>query len=123
VLFSRPAYGHGFGLRYDLPLPLVLWIIGAASTVLLSFLIVAIAVRSNASVKAPTQLNLLRWQITNAVTGGKTRLIARLLAVAALILIVGRWNHRRPDTHPKSCSHCNLDRMVGWLLLPVGFRR
>jgi hypothetical protein len=88
VLFSRPAYGHGFGLRYDLPLPLVLWIIGAASTVLLSFLIVAITVRSNASVKAPTQLNLLRWQITNAVTGGKTRLIARLLAVAALILIV-----------------------------------
>ena len=88
VLFSLPAYGHGFGLRYDLPLPLVLWIIGAASTVLLSFLIVAIAVRSNASVEAPTQLNLLRWQISNAVTGGKTRLIARLLAVAALILIV-----------------------------------
>ncbi len=88
VLFSMPAYGHGLGLRYDLPLPLVLWIIGAASTVLLSFLIVAIAVRSNASVKAPTQSNLLRWQTSNAVTGGKTRLIARLLAVAALILIV-----------------------------------
>ena len=87
VLFSMPAYGHGLGLRYDLPLPLVLWIIGAASTVLLSFLIVAIAVRSNASVKAPTQSNLLRWQISNAVTGGKTRLIARLLAVAALILV------------------------------------
>jgi len=88
VLFSMPAYGHGLGLRYDLPLPLVLWIIGAASTVLLSFLIVAIAVRSNASVKVPTQSNLLRWQISNAVTGGKARLIARLLAVAALILIV-----------------------------------
>jgi len=83
-----PAYGHGFGLRYDLPLPLVLWIIGAALTVLLSFLIVAIAVRSNASVKAPAQPNLLRWQISDAVTGGRTRLIAQLLAVAALIFIV-----------------------------------
>jgi hypothetical protein len=88
VLFSMPAYGHGFGLRYDLPLPLMLWIIGAVSTVLLSFLIVAIAVRSNASVEAPAQLNLLHWQISKAVTGGKTRLIARLFAVAALIFIV-----------------------------------
>ena len=73
-----PAYGHGFGLRYDLPLPLMLWIIGAVSTVLLSFLIVAIAVRSNASVEAPAQLNLLHWQISKAVTGGKTRLTDRL---------------------------------------------
>ena len=88
VLFCMPAHGHGFGLRYDLPLPLVLWIIGAASTVLLSFLIVAIAVRSNASVKAPAQPNLVRWQISNAVTGGRTRLVAQLVAVAALIFIV-----------------------------------
>jgi hypothetical protein len=88
VLFSVPAHGHGFGLRYDLPLPLVLWISGAASTVLLSFVIVAIAVRSNASVKAPAQLNPLRRQISNAVIGGRTRLIAQLLAVAALIFIV-----------------------------------
>jgi hypothetical protein len=88
VLFSMPAHGHGFGLRYDLPLPLVLWIIGAASTVLLSFLIVAIAVRSNASVKAPAQPNLPRWQISKPVTGRRIRLIAQLLAVAALIFIV-----------------------------------
>ncbi len=83
-----PAYGHGFGLRYDLPLPLVLWIIGAASTVLLSFLVVVIAIRSNVSVETPAQLKLLRWPTSNDVTGGKTRLIARLFAVAALILIV-----------------------------------
>ena len=88
MLFSVPASGHGFGLRYDLPLPLLLWIIGAALTVLLSFLIVAIAIRSNASVEAPTHLNLLRWQKSYAITRGKTRVIARLFAVAALILIV-----------------------------------
>jgi hypothetical protein len=88
VLFSTPAHGHGFGLRYDLPLPLALWIIGAASTVSLSFLVVAIAVRSNASVNTPAQPNLPRWQTSDAGTGGKSRLIARLLAVAALILIV-----------------------------------
>ena len=118
-----PAYGHGFGLRYDLPLPLMLWIIGAVSTVLLSFLIVAIAVRSNASVEAPAQLNVLHWQISNAVTSGKAGLIARLFAVAALIFIVvaGIIGDQIPTR--KSCSHCNLDRMVGWLFLPVGLRR
>jgi hypothetical protein len=82
------AYGHGFGLRYDLPLPLALWIIGAACAILLSFLVVAIAVRANASVEAPAQPNLLRWQIDNALASPNTRLIAQLLAVAALILVV-----------------------------------
>jgi len=75
ALFCRSAYGHGFGLRYDLPLPLGLWIIGAALTVLLSFLIVAIAVRSNASVDSSKQLSFLRWQIGNSVTGGKAGLL------------------------------------------------
>ena len=82
------AYGHGFGLRYDLPLPLGLWIIGAACAILLSFVIVAIAVRANASIEPPAQANRLRWQIDNAVTGPSIRLIAQLFAVAALILIV-----------------------------------
>ena len=54
------AYGHGFGLRYDLPLPLVLWIIGAASTVLLSFFFVAIFVRWNPGTEALAEAGSLR---------------------------------------------------------------
>jgi len=88
VLFSIPAYGHGFGLRYDLPLPLALWIGGAASTVLLSFLIVAIAVRSSAVVAAPAQLDLGRRQLGNSVAHGMAGFMAQLLAVSALALIV-----------------------------------
>ena len=88
MVVSPPASAHGFGLRYDLPLPLTLWIIGAASTVLLSFLLVAIAVRLNPRMEAPVRLNLLRWQMGRVVTGRTMRFVARLLAVAALILIV-----------------------------------
>ena len=88
MVVSAPASAHGFGLRYDLPLPLMLWIIGAASTVLLSFLLVAIAVRLNPRTEAPVQLNLLRWQMGRVVTGQTIRFVARLLAVGALILIV-----------------------------------
>ena len=74
-------------MRYDLPLPLGLWIIGAAGVIVLSFLIVAIAVRAN--VAAPAQPNRVRWHIDNAVvTRSNIRVLAQLFAVAALILIV-----------------------------------
>lgn len=88
VLVSMPAFGHGFGMRYDLPLPLTLWIIGAACVIVLSFLIISIAVRANATAEAPAQPIVLRWQIDNGVTSAKIRLVAQLFAVAALILVV-----------------------------------
>lgn len=83
-----PAYGHGFGLRYDLPLPLGLWIIGAGSTVLLSFLVVAVAVRVHASRGAPSKARLIRHPTRQAVVGKRFRLVAQVLMVATLLLIV-----------------------------------
>ena len=88
VFFSIPAYAHGFGQRYDLPLPLALWIGGAASTVLLSFLIVAIAIRSNAFVAVPAQLDSGPRHLGNSVARGIAGFMARLLAVSALALVV-----------------------------------
>jgi len=88
ALCSIPAYGHGFGLRYDLPLPLALWIGGAASTVLLSFVIVAVAVRSNAFVVAPGRLHLGRRRLDKSAARGMAGSIARVLSVSALVLVV-----------------------------------
>jgi hypothetical protein len=87
VLVSVQAYAHGFGMRYDLPLPLGLWLIGAAGAIVVSFLIVAIAVRAHAFVEAPPRPNV-RLRIDNAVTRPNIRVIAQVVAVAALILIV-----------------------------------
>jgi len=83
-----PVYGHGFGVRYDLPLPLTLWIIGAACAIGLSFLVISIAIRANAPVEGPAQPSHLRWQIDNSATSLRIRLIAQLFGVAALILVV-----------------------------------
>jgi hypothetical protein len=88
VLVSMPAFGHGFGMRYDLPLPLTLWIIGAACAIVLSFLVISIAVRANPAAEAAAQPSVLRWQIDNGVTSKRIRLVAQLFAVAALILVV-----------------------------------
>jgi hypothetical protein len=102
-------------MRYDLPLPLGLWIIGAAGAIALSFLIVAIAVRADASVGAPAQLNRVRWHIDNAVTRPNIRVIAQLFAVAALILIVvtGIIGDQTPTR--------NLAPTAVWIAWWVGF--
>ena len=102
-------------MRYDLPLPLGLWIIGAAGVIVLSFLIVAIAVRANASVAAPAQPNRVRWHVDNAVTRPNIRVFAQLFAVAALILIVvaGIIGDQTPTR--------NLAPTAVWIAWWVGF--
>jgi hypothetical protein len=40
--FAVPAVAHGFGQRYDLPLPLSLYLFGTAAAVVLSFVVVAL---------------------------------------------------------------------------------
>jgi [protein-PII] uridylyltransferase len=44
-LLSTPACAHGFGQRYDLPIPLSFYLVGTASAVVVSFLIVGLFVR------------------------------------------------------------------------------
>ena len=48
LLQATPVAAHGFGQRYDLPLPLSLYLFGAAAAVVVSFIIVGLFVRSGA---------------------------------------------------------------------------
>ncbi|HET9669982.1 MAG TPA: hypothetical protein VFQ93_10265 [Casimicrobiaceae bacterium] len=114
LLFSVRTYAHGFGMRYDLPLPLNLWIIGAACTIVLSFFVISIAVRA-ASLAGPKQANLSRWQIDKGLTSPKIRLVAQVIAVAALALIVtaGILGDQTPTR--------NLAPTAIWIAWWVGF--
>ena len=58
--FVVPAYAHGFGERYDLPLPLSLFVIAGAAAVSLSFLVVAVFLRGDATHRNYPRYNLLR---------------------------------------------------------------
>src|SRR5271163_1240286 len=44
-IIAAPAAAHGFGQRYDLPLPLSLYLFGTAAAVILSFVVVALFAR------------------------------------------------------------------------------
>jgi hypothetical protein len=43
------AAAHGFGQRYDLPVPLWLYVVGAAATVAVSFIVVGMFVRGTST--------------------------------------------------------------------------
>ena len=45
VWLASPAAAHGFGQRYDLPLPLGLWVLGASATIVLTFAVTALYLR------------------------------------------------------------------------------
>src|SRR5215471_15586519 len=84
LLSATEAGAHGFGQRYDLPLPLSLYLFGTAAAILLSFLVVGFFVRSAPRTSDYPRLDLLR--------GPRVRRIAVRVATPlskALALVLG----------------------------------
>jgi hypothetical protein len=79
------SFAHGIGERYDLPVPLPLWLTGAAIAVLASFVIAAVAVRRTPSSERE-QPGRQTYRACRALDW--LRRIAQLCAVAVLILVV-----------------------------------
>jgi hypothetical protein len=82
-LAAAPAAAHGFGQRYDLPLPLSFYIWGAGATVALSFVGFAFFLRA--------EHELLGWHIDRPVDGGPVEAliaIPRALASGMLLLVI-----------------------------------
>jgi hypothetical protein len=67
-LLPPPAYAHGFGERYDLPVPLWLYIGGAGVAVALSFAVIGFFVKGTPRLDDHPHHNLLRWR-AGRVTG------------------------------------------------------
>lgn len=75
----RLAHAHGFGQRYDLPLPLWLYLIGAGLTVALSFAFLALWRREDAAPYMGDYARLLLRRIPGA---GAITVVLRLLVLA-----------------------------------------
>jgi len=56
---AAPAAAHGFGQRYDLPLPLSLYLFGAAAVVALSFVVFGLFVRHAPATRRGPHVDLL----------------------------------------------------------------
>ncbi|MGH8806804.1 MAG: hypothetical protein ACREX0_02845, partial [Noviherbaspirillum sp.] len=88
LLPSGPAAAHGFGQRYDLPLPLWLYLGGAGLIVALSFLLLTLFVRAVPLSQPARRINLLRYRIGRALASPTILGICRLLVVGLYLLTI-----------------------------------
>ena len=94
VRFAMPAYAHGFGERYDLPLPLSLFVIAGAAAVALSFIVAAVFLRGGAEHGTYPRYNLLRlpparWLARPWLTATLKTLSVALTAYVILGALIG----------------------------------
>ena len=85
---ATPAKAHGFGDRYDLPVPLSLWVAGAALAVVLSFVAIGVFVRGAAPAERYPRTNLLRWKAARLLVHPRVWLAGQIVSIALLVLIV-----------------------------------
>ncbi len=112
---ARRAAAHGFGQRYDLPVPLALWMAGAAVAVACSFVVVGLFVRGGSGVRDYPRLNLLRWPLARVLVDRRTALVIRTLSVSVLVLVVAAGF--AGDQNPTR----NLAPVMVWVIWWVGF--
>lgn len=108
------AHAHGFGQRFDLPVPLSLYLYGAGAAVLLSFVVVAYFLRSSTGHQGYPRFDLLtwrpfRWLALPAVVRG-----VRALSVAVFLLVLAAGLFGTPD------ATRNLAPIVVWVVWWVG---
>ena len=84
-LIPQAVFAHGFGEKYDLPVPLSFFVTGAGLAVALSFIIVAVFVRRTPSATDYPRINLLRWWPARALASPP---VIRTLRVAAVIILL-----------------------------------
>src|SRR5262249_20819449 len=111
---SSPAYAHGFGQRYDLPVPLWLYLIGAASAVVFSFLVIGLFVRSTPGFHDYPRWNVLRWWLGRLLAHSVTLLCYKLLSVGLFVLVVVAGVFGSPD------PGANFTPLFVWVIWWVG---
>ena len=111
----RPAFAHAFAQRYDLPVPLGLWVGGAALAVALSFAVIGLFVRGTPGLRGSPRVNLLRWRWGRVLVHEYVRWGLQTASVALLLLVVaaGIVGHPNPTR--------NLAPTMVWILWWVGF--
>ncbi|MFQ6028992.1 MAG: hypothetical protein ACE5Q6_16045, partial [Dehalococcoidia bacterium] len=88
ALLIQPAYAHGFGGRYVLPIPLSFFVVGGAATVMISFLIIGVLVNREALVQGYPRLNLLRYTWFRWLARPPLLLLVKLVSLFLFLLVI-----------------------------------
>ncbi len=88
LLFPALAHAHGFGTRYELPLPLAVYLASAGLTILLSFLAMAWFSRRAVAVGEGWRFDILATLPGRALASAPALFVLRFAAVALFLLVV-----------------------------------
>ena len=111
---ATPASAHGFGQRYDLPIPLSFYLVGAAAAVVVSFIIVGMFVREVPRARPYPRLDLMAAPLGRWIASPSLVLAVKLLALAGFIItIVAGF---RGDQNP----YRNIAPTMVWTIAWVG---
>ncbi|MDH3315615.1 MAG: hypothetical protein OER43_07620 [Gammaproteobacteria bacterium] len=108
-----PALAHAFGERYDLPIPLGLFLAGAGATILLTFLLLAMMLRTPPESARPAALNLSRGGIC-AKLAQRLGSVLRILSVLSFFFLCYAGFYGAQDTFK------NIVPTLLWVGLWVG---
>ena len=108
-------FAHGFAQRYDLPVPLGLYLAGAAAAVVLSFLVIAFFVRGKRVLDSYPRLNLLANPLGRFFASPFPVQLLRLFSVGflALVIVAGYIGDENPFE--------NIAPTAIWVIWWVGF--
>jgi hypothetical protein len=110
---ATPAHAHGFGQRYDLPIPLSFYLVGTAAAVVVSFVIVALFVRDVSRAQPYPRLDLLAAPPGRWIASPTLVLALKLLALAAFIVtIIAGF---RGDPNPYKNIAPTMVWIIGWV--------
>lgn len=114
VAGAGPAGAHGFGQRYDLPVPLGLYLSGAAAAVAFSFLLLALFLRRAPGLHSYPRVNLLRSPVVRLLAHPAVLLGAKVASVGlfGFFLLAGLIGDPQPLR--------NLAPTLAWVIWWVG---
>ena len=88
ALAAQPVYAHGFGERYDLPVPLEYYLLGAAATVALSFVVIGVFVRGAPGLYGYWRYNLFGLRPLAVLLQSRAFIVAAQVSAVFLFLLV-----------------------------------
>jgi hypothetical protein len=115
LLAARPAAAHGFGQRFDLPLPLQFWVVGAGLTIVFTFVVMALFVREQAATASYPRFDLLRLPPFRLIASPIVVEVIRglVLAIFLLTIFAGIFGSQDP--------YANIIVTMIWIIWWVGF--
>ena len=114
VLGAAPVQAHAFGPRYDLPLPLELYLVGAGCAVALSFAIMAVFFHAPPARTDRPRIDLLRFRPVQVLFHPAAIAVVRSISVGLFLLVLAAGLFGTQDTLK------NLAPTFVWIIWWVG---